>query len=130
MKLYGIVGAGGFGREVIAFAEMMLKSFNDFNYQLVFVDEDLDCPKVVNHYPVMTVEEFFACPIEKKFFNIAIANYSNRKLLAELMLKKGAAPFRINAPNSIELHANSIAEGAIFCPFTTVTSNALSLIHI
>lgn len=123
MNLYGIVGAGGFGREVIPLARMMLDLQVPANYELVFVDE---VPQVdyINHYRVLSVEDFFAQPANNKFFNVSIAHYQARRKMVELMLEKGAQAFRIDALNRIELDDNHIAEGAIFCSYTTVTSNA------
>lgn len=124
MKLYGIVGAGGFGREVIPLVEMMLsKQFTADTYQIVFVDQRLYGQRL-NHYLVLSMDEFFSHPATDKYFNIAIANYEIRRKIAFLMLEKGIKSFRIDANNSVDLGNNQIDEGAIFCPFTTVTSNA------
>lgn len=124
MDLYGIVGAGGFGREVIPLAQAMLKNqLHSSHFELVFVEQN-KTSLYVNQYPVLTVDEFFSHSAANKFFNVAIASHENRKKMAELMTENGAQPLRINALNSVELDNNAIAEGAIFCPFTTVTSNA------
>jgi sugar O-acyltransferase (sialic acid O-acetyltransferase NeuD family) len=126
MPLYGIVGAGGFGREVLPVAQQMLNTmFADGTYELVFVTEQQPSEKTVNQHPVLTVEEFFAHTSQEKFFNIAISDFNVRKRIAEMMQDGGAIPFQINALNRVELTNNQIAEGAIFCPFTTVTSNAI-----
>lgn len=123
MKLYGIVGAGGFGREVMPLAKAMLNNFSESEkFELVFVDEKKDA-LCINQHKVMTIEEFFLHPAPQKFFNVTIANYVYRRKMVEIMLMRGALPFRINALNSVELDGNQIAEGAIFCGFTTVTSN-------
>lgn len=125
MRLYGIVGAGGFGREVMPLANAMLKLHSeDTAYELVFVDEKIQSPSFLNHYKVMNIENFFSHPASDKFFNVTIADHLSRKKMAEQMIARGAIPFRINALNSIELACNQIGEGAIFCGFTTVTSNA------
>ena len=39
-------------------------------------------------------------------------------------LASGAAPFSIRALNGVCMSGNEIGEGAILCPFTTITSNA------
>lgn len=125
MKLYGIVGAGGFGREVMPLVEALLKNINhDNEYRVFFVQEEKGTSLNVNNYPIMTTEEFFSYPAENKFFNIAIANSEIRKRIAEKMIENGIKPFRITAMNSIELGPNIIGEGAILCPFTTITANA------
>lgn len=124
MNLYGIVGAGGFGREVIPLAQIMLKRLSpSINFELVFVDQHKESA-IVNQYPVMTLEEFCNHKASNKFFNVAIAGHINRKKMVDVMLANGAKPFRINADNYVELDNNVIDDGAIFCPFTTVTSNS------
>lgn len=124
MNLYGIVGAGGFGREVIPIAQKMLEEqFSSFEFKLVFVDENRK-QNFLNNYPVFTPEEFHADPSKQRFFNVAIAGAEARKKLVEQMTRRGAKPFQIKAFNSIELDQNEIGEGAILCPFTTITSNS------
>lgn len=122
MHLYGIVGAGGFGREVMPVALDMLKAAHKpLSYEIVFVvDQGVTNP--VNGHRVMTTEEFLASK-QKKFFSIAIADHQARERIALNFIKNGITPFSIRAQNSICMSANDIGEGAIFCPFTTVTSN-------
>lgn len=125
MTLYGIVGAGGFGREVIPLVEAMLKATSlNKNDELVFVTESPSSPLLVNHYRVLSIEDFFAHPAKNKYFNIAISDCKVRRRIAELMIAKGAKPFTITASNSVELGPNEIGVGAIFCPYTTITANA------
>jgi sugar O-acyltransferase (sialic acid O-acetyltransferase NeuD family) len=124
MRLYGVVGAGGFGREVMPLASAMLqKQYPNQDYQLVFVDDNKDLSSLINQRKVMTTEEFLQHNASEKFFNIAIANHQVRKNIANTFIEHAVQPFRINALNAIELDHNEIGEGAIFCSFTTVTSN-------
>jgi sugar O-acyltransferase (sialic acid O-acetyltransferase NeuD family) len=125
LYLYGIVGAGGFGREVMPLAEMMLNVTRPHaDYELVFVTEQKHKEPTINDRMILTMEEFFLHPAKEKYFNIAISDSKIRKRIAEYMMSKGAIPLQVNAMNRVELDHNEIAEGAIFCPFTTVTSNA------
>ncbi len=121
--LYGIVGAGGFGREVMPLVEMMFMSRSPKEVELVFVTEQKFNETHVNNHLLMTMDEYFLHPAKEKYFNIAISNSDVRKRIATFMLSEGAIPFQINALNRVELANNQIGEGAIFCPFTTVTSN-------
>ena len=124
MKLYGIFGAGGFGREVMPVAADMLKQLlTATEFKLVFIDQNTSV-RTVNGYSVLSVEEFFAENALEKYFNITIANHELRKQIAETMTARGARPFSIIASNNISLANNEIGEGAIFCPYTTVTANA------
>jgi len=127
MKLYGIVGTGGFGREVLPVAVKMLADQMDdadSDCDVVFVDENTHNRSACNGHPLYDVAEFLAHPAPEKFFNIAIANTTVRKRVAEQLINAGIRPFRITAPNFLGLDNNQIDEGAIFCPFTMVTSNA------
>ena len=123
MKTYGIVGAGGFGREVVPFARQMLDAEHGRSgYELVFVVE-FGSTEPVNGTRVMTADEFLRIDGERRF-NIAIADHAARKRIAERLMNDGARPFSVVAPNSVLGDANQIGEGAILCPFTMVTSNA------
>jgi sugar O-acyltransferase (sialic acid O-acetyltransferase NeuD family) len=123
MTLYGIVGAGGFGREVMAVAQQMLAArHGPGEFEAVFVVE-FGATDAVNGHRVMSAEAFLAAGGERRF-NIAIADHQARRRIAERFVAAGAQPFDIVAANSVRLAGNRIGEGAIFCPFTMVTSNA------
>ena len=126
MQLYGIFGAGGFAREVIPVASEMLrvKHNNKKDFELVFVVENLKKASLLNGYRVISSEDFLASQVEDKYFNIAIADHQTRARIAEITQATGINPFSIFAENSVRLDANQIGEGAILCPFTTITSNA------
>jgi sugar O-acyltransferase (sialic acid O-acetyltransferase NeuD family) len=122
VTLYAIVGAGGFGREVMPVAFEMLVARETAQFELVFVDEH---PKAasVNGHRVMTPPDFLAAS-QEKHFNIAIADYRAREKIASEFVAAGAQPFSIRASNNVCMSANVIGDGAILCPFTTITSNA------
>src|SRR5215207_3831521 len=123
MRLYGIVGAGGFGREVMPVALDMLAMLHERrSFELVFID-DRTFAAPLNGHRVITPEEFLADDGEKHF-NIAIADHRARKRIADEFVLGGALPFSVIARNSVCLSDNDIREGAILCPFTTITSNA------
>ena len=123
MQLYGIIGAGGFGREVMPIAHNMLKSTHqNTDFEIVFVDDDESISEV-NGYRVIRVQEFLAYKSEK-FFNISIANYQLRERFAKKLKLAEAVPFSIKAQNSISLGNNEIGEGSILCPFSMITTNA------
>lgn len=121
MKIYGIVGAGGFGREVAPLASELLGMISEAPFKVVFVDDN---PKeaTMNGYDIIDTASFLNMDYEK-YFNITIANSRVRQSLAEKLMAAGVHPFPISAVNSIKLSNNDIGVGGIFCPFTTVTSN-------
>lgn len=123
MILYGIVGAGGFGREVMPVAQQMLAARHaPGEFEAVFVVE-FGATAPVNGHRVLSAEAFLAAGGERRF-NIAIADHAARRRIAEQFRAGGATPFDVIAPNSVQLAGNTIGEGAILCPFSMVTSNA------
>lgn len=123
MSLYGLVGAGGFGREVMPVAREMLTRMHGANgFELVFVVES-GKSAVVNGHRVLSAEEFHAAP-GPRHFNIAIADHEPRSRIAGEFIARGARPFTIQAANVVCMDGNSVGEGAILCPFVTITSNA------
>lgn len=123
-KYYGIIGAGGYGREAIPLARASLStSLSSGNAELFFVVEGEVSAEKVNGFPVVSVETFLSLPGEL-FFNVAIGDSGNRERIAHLCEERGAVPFTIIAENVVILDANKIGSGAILSPFVTVTSNA------
>lgn len=125
MELYGIFGAGGFGREVMPVAEEMLKIgyARGQEYELVFIEEGRERPGIINGHRVISDIDFLNSDASKHF-NVAIADSRIRERIANKMIEAGIPPFTITALNSVQFDENEIGEGAILCPFTTVTSNA------
>jgi len=122
MRLYGIIGAGGFGREVMPIAEDMLAAADSASCEIVFVDENPELT-LVNGHRAIRPDEFLASAADK-FFNISIADYSVRQRFAREFVAGNAQPFSLRAPNSVCMRENRIGEGAILCAYTTITSNA------
>lgn len=124
MNLYAIFGAGGFGREVIPVArEMMTAAQGTEGNEIVFVDDGLKAQRVVNGHRVIGEEDFLSCRVDKKYFNIAIADCRTREGLANRLIAANIIPFTIQAGNTVIYDGNHIDEGAILCAFTTITSN-------
>lgn len=122
MDIYAIVGAGGFGREVLPLAKEQLAS-SPRPFRVVFVDDGVE-EKNVNDTEIITSAEFKAYTSVNKFFNVAIGNSKTRETIARNMVAAGATPFTISSKfNSLSFDSNVIGAGAIFCPFTIVTSN-------
>lgn len=128
MVLYGVIGVGGFGREVMPLAEHLLtiRDGNEHNSELVFVVEDQYdiLQKEINGHRVMKMTDFLSAPVTERRFNIAIGNSIVRQRISSNIPAEIAKPFSIVAPNHISLSGNTIGEGAIFCGFTHITSNA------
>ncbi|NWF06883.1 NeuD/PglB/VioB family sugar acetyltransferase [Pseudomonas salomonii] len=122
--VYGIIGAGGYGREVIPLARASLE--NDLSSgaaKLYFVVEGAVEQRLINDYPVISLDEFLGLP-DERFFNIAIGASSARERIGLICEEAGATAFSIFAENSVVLDCNEIGAGAVLSPFVTITSNA------
>lgn len=123
-KIYGVVGGGGYGREVIPIVHEMMNTLPDKQeHKIVFVIENVMETSIDGH-DVMSVEDFINSPYGCKYFNVAIADSKVRERLAEYLIAQGAIPFTITYPNSVIYESSVIQYGAIFSPFTCVTADA------
>ncbi len=123
MKLYGVVGAGGFGREVMPFVqETLAASHEEEEFEAVFVVEFGDTG-VVNSHRVLSTDQFLADSGEKHF-TVAISDSQVRERISRKFIRRAATPFSASALNSVCMSGNTVGEGAILCAFTTITSNA------
>lgn len=123
-KYYGIVGAGGYGRETMPLSRAALSTMLlSGEAELFFVVEGEVADEQINGCSVLSLEKFLTLPGER-FFNIAIGASDARERIARFCENHGATPFSIVAENVIILDANEIGLGAVLSPFVTVTSNA------
>lgn len=123
MAIYGIFGAGGFGREVMPLARSMLATSQlNTPYELVFVVDSLEATEI-NGHRVLSTDQFLGSS-SPKHFNVAVAESTAREMIASRLSAEGAMPFSIIASSAIVLDGSSLGEGAIICPFVTITSNA------
>jgi len=121
MKQYAIFGASGCGRGVLPLARMQLESTNH-DYQLVFVDDNPPSD-VVNGQKVLTYSQWLKEPATDRFINISIANSEIRERLVNRCVADGIKFFEVRAANVVQLDDVQLGEGAILCPFVTLTSN-------
>jgi sugar O-acyltransferase (sialic acid O-acetyltransferase NeuD family) len=119
--IFGLVGAGGFAREVMPYIKQDLAQTRQ-NCRAVYIDI-VDTPRVVNDAPVISEKEFFESE-SVKYFNVAIDNPKLRKSISQKYIEMGGVPKSIIASNSIFLDSNTIEPGAIFCTYSMVTANA------
>lgn len=121
MKQIAIFGASGCGRGVMPLAREQLAACDEL-YQLVFVDDHppaLEC----NGQRVLTYAQWLAEPASSRHINIAIAHSAVRQKLVERCVADGVQFFEVRAANVVQLDGVQLGEGAILCPFVTLTSN-------
>jgi len=121
MKLYGVYGTGGFGREVLPLAWALLRQQEKEPFDLVFIDDnkkDDEC----NDFKVLTGKEFLNNKkYDSKCYSIAIASAKVRKEISENM--KGAVPFNIHANVVLKPYVK-IGAGFILCEYNIINSNS------
>jgi len=125
MRRYILVGAGGFGREVMPLARAQFRrEIAAGEADIHFAVEDQHLPNLceTNGVPIISLRQACGLPGEIHF-NVAIADSKIRERIAAYCLAAGMAPFSIEAASTLDLAANQIGAGAVFCPFTIVTAN-------
>jgi sugar O-acyltransferase (sialic acid O-acetyltransferase NeuD family) len=123
--LVGLLGAGGFGREVMPYvtasAAKTLSTAPE-NIEVYFVETWEPKEKTANGYPLISLEAFLSKP-GQKYFNVAVGDGRARASMVQQVGGR-ATPLAIHAPQALFFDQNVIGEGAVFCPHTIVTSNA------
>lgn len=121
--LFGLVGAGGFGRTVMPWAiQQLVTQFGEGRFSACFV-ETSPIADNVNGFPCMTPEQFMQIPAQEHLFNVAIADSRIRAELVARFVEHGARPMQIRADTATVGAFNSIGEGAIFGHLSTITTN-------
>lgn len=120
--LYGVYGASGCGRGVMPLAREQLLRQGIGADCLVFIDDGSNEP-VVNGQRRLSFDEFVQFPAEAKHVVVAIADGVVRERLVARCEEGGVLPWSVTAANAVILDDVRIAEGAILCPFVTLTSN-------
>ena len=124
-NLIGVFGAGGFGREVMPLLEEQIGSSSQFpnSSRIVFVVDDTHSANDVNGYELMAFEDFCSHEASSKKISIAVGDSNKRKMICERVSQKNIALATVTSLNSLQLQSVDIGDGAILCPYTTITSN-------
>ena len=99
LKIFGLVGAGGYGRETIHFIK---NSSEDFD--VYFIDKNIKT-KNINGIKVITDEEFLNIKNKEKYFNVSVSNSKKRKSIADNFKKNGAIAKDLHAKSFINHEA-------------------------
>ena len=123
--LYGIFGAGGFGREAIWLAQetCLTTHCSGKDFELCFIEHE---PKTAqqNGFRVLSLREFASIRGTERRFNVLVANPAVRERIVAECEALGLRPFTIRS-RLAEVHPTAqIGEGAVLCQFTLVSANA------
>jgi sugar O-acyltransferase (sialic acid O-acetyltransferase NeuD family) len=121
-EIYGIFGAGGYGREVMPLARNQLVKQNKSLTDLFFV---VDKPEVstVNGITVLSLDEFIKIDAKIKYLAFAIGQSEIRQSLVDKINGCEISHWSVIAENCVVMDEVVIGEGAILSPFVTITSN-------
>jgi sugar O-acyltransferase (sialic acid O-acetyltransferase NeuD family) len=124
MKRFAIFGASGYGREVLPLVrqQQLQADLAAGLADLVFVD-DQPPEAVVNGHRVLTYDQWMAEPASSRHMNVAIANSKVRQKLVQRCVADGVQFYEVRAANVVQLDDVHLGEGAVLCPFVTLTSN-------
>jgi sugar O-acyltransferase (sialic acid O-acetyltransferase NeuD family) len=124
---FAIYGTGGCARGVVPLVRARL-SCAQRNGELVLLD---DAPQTssINGHRVLRYEAWLAETTGERFVSIAIADGRARRRLANRCEHDGVRFFEVRAQNVVELDDVRIGEGAVLCPFVTLTSNIRIGVH-
>lgn len=118
----GIVGAGGFGSEVMPLLKKTLLNTKEIGSELYFIDSDKN--KIESDgVKILSEEDFMTLNNNTKYFNIAIANSTIRERLSLKFEEKSVEPFGIISDESIFLRNVEFGKGCIVFPNSVFTSN-------
>jgi sugar O-acyltransferase (sialic acid O-acetyltransferase NeuD family) len=90
--------------------------------RLFFID-DAPSSETLNGQRLIRYEDFVAADASERYVAIAIANSAVRERLVERCATDGVHSWNVRAANTVVMDAVEMGEGAILCPFVTLTSN-------
>jgi sugar O-acyltransferase (sialic acid O-acetyltransferase NeuD family) len=123
LKRIAIFGASGCGRGVLPLVRQQLQAaLAAGEADLVFVDDHPPAP-LVNGQRVLTYAQWLSEPASSRQMNLAIGNSRVREQLARRCSADGVQFFEARAANVVQLDEVQLGQGAVLCPFVTLTSN-------
>jgi sugar O-acyltransferase (sialic acid O-acetyltransferase NeuD family) len=118
--IFGLYGAGGFGREVMPLVSGSLAKHPQAE---VYFVETTPTVSRVNGYRVISEDEFFALDCDERLFNVAVGKSSVREALVARCVSRGAQPLSLQAPEAIAYQNSELGAGAILSPFSILFPN-------
>lgn len=122
---FGLVGAGGFGREVMPYATQSVArqlGVRETEVKVCFIETWEPKQTVCNSRPLVSLDAFLALPGDR-YFNVAIGDGTARAKVVERIGNR-ARPIAVISQNAIIFEENQIGEGVVLSPNCLVTSNA------
>lgn len=117
-----IVGAGGFGREILAWARQSLQFEREWTIK-GFIDDNLDALEGKNNPSAMlgTIKDYQ--PASDEVFICAMGIPVIKRRCSELLMSRGARFTRLVHRTAVLGDNVEMAEGVVLCPYTVVSAN-------
>jgi sugar O-acyltransferase (sialic acid O-acetyltransferase NeuD family) len=123
LKRFAIFGVSGCGRGVLPLARHRLHADLMAGVaDLVFVDDQPPMP-MINGQRVLTYAQWMAEPASSRHISVAVSNSQLRQTLVQRCVADDVPFFEARAANVVQLDDVELGEGAVLCPFVTLTSN-------
>ena len=120
--IFAVYGTGGCGRGIMPIARQHVAANGFSTDRLVFIDDSAGT-HALNGQRVVRYEAFLATEASDRLVALAVANSGVRERLADRCAASGIRPWNLRADNTIVMDDVEVGEGAILCPFVTLTSN-------
>lgn len=121
-EIYGVFGAGGYGREVMPLARMQLQKQENAVERLFFVVDNPETEEV-NGIKVISLTDFLQIDAERRYLTCAIADSNARSSLKNRIQGSEILDWTVVAENCVIMDEVTIGSGSILSPFVTITSN-------
>lgn len=128
MSVVGLIGVGGFAREVLPFLERKIENLEQLNLETLLIVDDDYLAKVtlsgeLRRYSLIGLTDFLKLQERSKLFAIAIADIPTRYRIANLLLAGGCSPISLVGEHSIIYNEDLVREGSIICSNAIVSSD-------
>lgn len=119
-RLLAIYGASGAGRGVMPL--LRWQTAHEKETECVFVDDTVSS-QPINGSRCLTFEQFVHQSVDEKAIVVAVAAPDVRRRLVDKCVDAGIGSLSVTAQQHVRMDNVEVGQGAVFSPFTTVTSN-------
>lgn len=120
LKLIGVYGASGFGKEVMPLVRQHYSQLNQDN--IVFIDDGGRLEQL-DGYKILSYQQFMQHPATQKAVTIAIADSQVREKLNAKLVQDNIEIINVIANNALQYDNITMGKGSIICGFVHLTSN-------
>ena len=122
-SVYGIYGVGGFAREILPLVRDEMKNKNGIKIYFVVDEQYITDRKILNGVEIVSFNQFNEFKDVQKYLAVGFSNTMRRIEVFEYCKKNDIKLLNIKASNVVVMDNVQIGEGAILCPFVTLTSD-------